>query len=322
MADVKGVSKWSLNPDLNANIDSTINWQEGMMPSSVNNSARAMMSRIREQYDINKAIFNSYYSRFGSRIKYVIVDTINFTKGQYDNNFMLHLSVKDGTISKEEYELYMSGGLFFMLRINVSDHMWDDPIFNQLDIGSLIHPQITINNETKPFEVNYNLFGVLTKTAYVDFYHLKNLFNQDLLISKNTIDIPLDRSFVFKKTYKITENDGGGRPFSFDNDVFSYWRSPTECVLLLNLVMDNKEAPYVNLPIPYSKILYNLRGGRNHFEIRSDRPSPADFIGFDSDASYYVRGGYYKLVIKGDERTRYECPIIRVPLVTSPYPLF
>ncbi|WP_182417940.1 phage tail protein [Bartonella sp. HY038] len=39
---------WSLNAANNANADDIINWSEGQPPSSVNNSARAMMQRIRE----------------------------------------------------------------------------------------------------------------------------------------------------------------------------------------------------------------------------------------------------------------------------------
>lgn len=39
---------WSLNAPANANADALIDWAEGQPPSSVNNSARAMMQRIRE----------------------------------------------------------------------------------------------------------------------------------------------------------------------------------------------------------------------------------------------------------------------------------
>ncbi|WP_455474481.1 phage tail protein [Bartonella sp. B30(2025)] len=39
---------WSLTADENANSDHIINWAEGQPPSSVNDSARAMMQRVRE----------------------------------------------------------------------------------------------------------------------------------------------------------------------------------------------------------------------------------------------------------------------------------
>jgi microcystin-dependent protein len=43
--------KWSRTACSNANADSTINWAEGMAPSAVNDSARAMMARIAEWRD-------------------------------------------------------------------------------------------------------------------------------------------------------------------------------------------------------------------------------------------------------------------------------
>ena len=43
--------KWSHTASSNATADSTINWAEGMAPSAVNNSARAMMARIAEWRD-------------------------------------------------------------------------------------------------------------------------------------------------------------------------------------------------------------------------------------------------------------------------------
>lgn len=43
--------KWSKTPDTNGSIDPTVNWAEGMAPSSVNDSARAMMARLAEYRD-------------------------------------------------------------------------------------------------------------------------------------------------------------------------------------------------------------------------------------------------------------------------------
>ena len=42
---------WSKTPASNATADATINWAEGQSPSSVNNSARAMMARVAEWRD-------------------------------------------------------------------------------------------------------------------------------------------------------------------------------------------------------------------------------------------------------------------------------
>lgn len=46
-----GVNSWSTTAATNATADSTINWAEGMAPSAVNDSARAMMARVAEWRD-------------------------------------------------------------------------------------------------------------------------------------------------------------------------------------------------------------------------------------------------------------------------------
>jgi len=45
------VYKWSATAASNDDIDSTINWQEGQSPASVNNSARAMMAAVKKWFD-------------------------------------------------------------------------------------------------------------------------------------------------------------------------------------------------------------------------------------------------------------------------------
>lgn len=46
-----GVTTWSQTAANNATSDTTVNWREGQAPSTVNNSARAMMTSIRKLYD-------------------------------------------------------------------------------------------------------------------------------------------------------------------------------------------------------------------------------------------------------------------------------
>ncbi|MDK4703905.1 phage tail protein [Rhizobium sp. CNPSo 4062] len=51
---MSSIFDWSLNSANNANADSAINWAEGQNPSTVNNSARVMMQRIKEMLnDLN-----------------------------------------------------------------------------------------------------------------------------------------------------------------------------------------------------------------------------------------------------------------------------
>lgn len=53
---MSSIYDWALDAPSNANSDNIINWQEGQPPSSVNNSARAMMQRIAEYISDNSAI--------------------------------------------------------------------------------------------------------------------------------------------------------------------------------------------------------------------------------------------------------------------------
>ncbi len=45
---MSSIYDWSIIASENAYVDESINWAEGQPPSSVNDSARAMMQRIKE----------------------------------------------------------------------------------------------------------------------------------------------------------------------------------------------------------------------------------------------------------------------------------
>ncbi|MET4526534.1 tail fiber protein [Bradyrhizobium sp. JR18.2] len=47
------VNTWSQTAAINSNVDTTVNWQEGQAPSSVNDSARAMMASMAKYRDDN-----------------------------------------------------------------------------------------------------------------------------------------------------------------------------------------------------------------------------------------------------------------------------
>ena len=74
---------WSTTPASNATSDPTINWAEGMSPSSVNDSARAMAARLREWgNDISGSIVTA-----GSSTAYTVAsnqgfDTLAHLNGQ------------------------------------------------------------------------------------------------------------------------------------------------------------------------------------------------------------------------------------------------
>ena len=78
--DTIGLKYWSTKADENANSDPQINWKEGQMPSTVNNSARMMMARLKE----NELVTSQRFDNLENLIK-------NFIK--QDSN-ILQLTIK------------------------------------------------------------------------------------------------------------------------------------------------------------------------------------------------------------------------------------
>src|SRR5579863_1995767 len=75
--------KWSQTAAADANADSTINWAEGQAPSSVNDSARAMMAATAKyRDDIAGAIVTSGTSIAYTVSSYQVFDTLAHLSGQ------------------------------------------------------------------------------------------------------------------------------------------------------------------------------------------------------------------------------------------------
>lgn len=75
--------KWSQTASADATADSTINWAEGQSPSSVNDSARAMMAAIAKyRDDISGAIVTSGTSTAYTLMSYQAFDSISHLRGQ------------------------------------------------------------------------------------------------------------------------------------------------------------------------------------------------------------------------------------------------
>ncbi|WP_315731683.1 MULTISPECIES: phage tail protein [unclassified Bradyrhizobium] len=75
--------KWSQTANTNASADSTINWAEGQLPSSINDSARGMMaatSKYRD--DIAGAIVTAGTSSAYTVSSYQVFDTLTHLNGQ------------------------------------------------------------------------------------------------------------------------------------------------------------------------------------------------------------------------------------------------
>lgn len=73
------IKDWSTTPASNDIADAGINWQEGMAPSSVNNSARGMMSAIKSWWDESLGGISAYAADTGEADVYAIAPAPTIT---------------------------------------------------------------------------------------------------------------------------------------------------------------------------------------------------------------------------------------------------
>src|SRR5882762_3012895 len=71
----QGLQNWSKTASSNSNADSSVNWPEGQAPSSVNDSARAMMARVAEYRDDTSGSLTTG----GTSTAYTVTTNENFT---------------------------------------------------------------------------------------------------------------------------------------------------------------------------------------------------------------------------------------------------
>ncbi|WP_330167268.1 tail fiber protein [Bartonella grahamii] len=85
---------WSLTADQNANSDSMINWAEGQPPSSVNDSARVMMQRIREYLADNGGSLDSKFIVNGKEQTTSITLTTVSPIAKYKNDIIIRFKAR------------------------------------------------------------------------------------------------------------------------------------------------------------------------------------------------------------------------------------
>ncbi|WP_375653269.1 MULTISPECIES: tail fiber protein [unclassified Bartonella] len=86
---MSNIYDWSLKADENAYSDSIINWAEGQPPSSVNDSARAMMQRVREYLADNGGSINSSFTvNVEDKTTLITLKTVSPIK-KYNNDIII-----------------------------------------------------------------------------------------------------------------------------------------------------------------------------------------------------------------------------------------
>ncbi|WP_142416359.1 tail fiber protein [Bartonella massiliensis] len=86
---MSNIYDWSLKADENAHSDNIINWAEGQPPSSVNDSARAMMQRVREYLaDNGGSIDSSFMINAEDKTTLITLKTVSSIK-KYNNDIVI-----------------------------------------------------------------------------------------------------------------------------------------------------------------------------------------------------------------------------------------
>lgn len=183
----KGVSKWSLNPDDNATADERINWQEGQPPSTVNNSARMMMARIREQYDLNQLQFKNIptmlTSRFGGRIKDITADRYSVGTTSYPNTWVFYFYFDD-KLTQDEYNDYKNGQLYLLTNL-VANGLENDAEYKKMRPNTTMWIDLVFkvgnNTYTHVMHFNLNFFGIAKENTRITFQELRHFVNNRVL---------------------------------------------------------------------------------------------------------------------------------------------
>ena len=93
--------KWSRTAAADATADASINWQEGQSPSSVNDSARAMMAATAKyRDDVAGAIVTGGTSTAYTVLSYQAFDTLAHLNGQTDRVHPARYERGDSTIER------------------------------------------------------------------------------------------------------------------------------------------------------------------------------------------------------------------------------
>lgn len=337
----KGFAKWSLNPDDNATADERINWQEGQMPSSVNNSARAMMMRGREEHDLIqaqfKAIADTVAGRFGNQVKYLIADTYKITQDTTAGHYIITFQFDD-KLTADEYQLYIDRKLYLLTRLVASDIV-NDSIYKTWGYNTIISINMAFkvgsNLYTHPMEFYLDFFGIEKYNTVISFHELKHYVNNTMLnrfngaMVSNLIALPMTRTYVGSKPIVPLGDVPAGGVYTRE----WYYISPTQCIFIDDVYYGGKNRFTVfTIPKLTAKAeLLNLSNTSGPISVSYTPVGTATpfsvtytiwdwYINDHNEQWTYLSGRFtYLITSTPSELTDY--PMILTPTVTNPYPI-
>ena len=339
----KGVSKWSLNPDDNATADDRINWQEGQMPSSVNNSARAMMMRIREQHDLNqsqfKSVLDTVNGRFGNQIKEVRAESYTIEAAPYPaNHTNITFKLARGDLTADEHEQFKAGKLHLYAHL-IADKIEQNAIYKTFAYNSIIAINLNIkvgnNQSSYPMQFRLNFFGIEKANYFISFHELQYFVNRHILITGNNSElyntnaIPMTRSYTGTKP--IVPNTGTPSGAIFNRHW--YYISPIQCIFIDSLQYVNNSGPmdyFFSLPKVTAgiQILNHANmGGTVYLTLSTDMSTEPGIqysvirMRTNNYGLFSHLEGNFTYLITSTPENLTDYPMILKPTATNPYPI-
>ena len=301
----KGVAGWSLKTDDNATVDPTINWQEGQAPSTVNNSARAMMTRIREEHDIVNDQLKVIKNGWGSRFLYVEIGSYTL-KDDKDGTFSLNMVISD-KLTDEQYTDFKKRKLFLAVnwRGEIANDIVNDPVYKSITTRDIIKlslsiPTASTTHQWDPF-ASLNFFGTLVWNYRITLHELAYILNNimEYVADPSMADrvmtlrsIPMARSYIDLKAVTVKDNNGETLTVA----ITWYYISPCEIILTVEPkgTTTEKFIGYrsfkYDLGIPLDILTFlDATGQQGGVSINLHKDSPLRFV----ISSYYIGNEYY-----------------------------
>ena len=239
-----GVAKWSLVADDNANSDSRINWAEGMYPSAVNDSARMMMTRIREQYDMDREAREA--RKLARGYVPITADSYSVVSLTSPGLWGINFTFTD-KLTEEMYAKYKAGKLQLLVDL-VAPKIIDDINYKKLNYASIISIgfvfKIGTNIYTHAMQFKLNFFGIEKTNKVISFHELGKFINNTTLtvcsggIVYNYYAIPMEKTYLGSKqlTVKALASIVYLRFKEFNFNRQYYYISANECIFIDNII--------------------------------------------------------------------------------------
>ena len=309
------LDNWREKAGDNASSDPTINWREGQAPSTVNNSARAMMSRLWS--------FANKLKDWGNSIEDKIYNVENFSKNTI-MTYVTSVNVDDNGIT---YYVNLDPAVNDVIKNN-PDYLKNVWVVNvdygdlpyHSEVARLADKLITVRHvfnipglENKPIRTLFNRVSKFTGTGFVDnawyedIFKLKGSTVEYRLYYNNRDDVHMQKAqsdYITKtRPVTITEVNNGAR--------LTYWYDDQK-LLHLQIFVNNPD----NRIIDYRE-QFSYRINWYWFKLPNNFGNSHIISGFSTDSFYVGEEGFTKAQIGQINRFKSDGLMYAVFLITE-----